>query len=148
MNAHQAMIDRGWKAFPFEVVRRRGEFTVRATGLAKVFPRAFESSKTGDYFALCGYRRPQDAATQFAAFLRAELKCAGSLEQVGRPRAGEGVHDWLFWGLPNFPLKAAKAESVTGTGSGESSREHRKVHHFAGRSAGELRSGTQTLGAS
>jgi hypothetical protein len=101
---------RGWLCLPFEAVRRRGQFFVRAEGLKEVFPEDFERSATGDYFASKwqnghGYIRQSEAAIAFAKFLRNRLLCAGSLHRRGDPRAARV--DWEFWGLANFRRPAA-----------------------------------------
>jgi hypothetical protein len=152
MNAHEAIMQRGWRALPFEVVRRRGEFTVRATGLAKIFPKDFTAGPTGDYFNH-GYslHDHRDAAAIFAEFLRRELGCAGTLQHVASPARGEGVHTWNFWGLqrPTISPKAAKAESVTlGPSAQQAQRSCEGFERPSGRREGEFRSGTETLGAS
>jgi hypothetical protein len=92
----------GWKRLPFEVVRRRGEFFVRADGLKDIFPDEFKRTAAGDYFVSkwlngYGYIRQQQAAIGFAEFLRNRLLCAGSLKRLSSPRASRV--DWEFWGL-------------------------------------------------
>ena len=76
---------------PFSVERNRGRFSVRADGLADIF--GTPSPYTQGYGRLRGYGRPQDAAIQFARFLRSRLGCSGILQKTG-------AHDWIFIGRP------------------------------------------------
>lgn len=152
--AEDKLLKSGWIPLPFEVVRRRGLFTVRANGLGTLFPKAFQTGPTGDYFSLRGhdYLRGQDAASAFANFLRSNLLCAGSLQRIsGRPD-GEGIQQWVFWGLQqrkDSPSKAAKAESVADTGPDQAEQPClRRPINLPGRLVSEFSSGTETLGGS